>query len=247
VLQALHLRPSRLLLVTALIVLVTPAAFAQTAVSAASTPQAADPAAKPPEFDVVSIRPNKDGAQMSGNGVVRMTSAAMSPPDGFKATNVSLKMLVATAYGIKPDQITGGADWVDSTHYDINAKVVAPDPADFHPLTSTQRNLMLRSLLADRFKLVVHNETKEAPTYELVVAKNGPKLQEAKPVQTTGADGKARGAMVTMRSGQFTGQAMQMAALVYTLSNQLGRPVVDKTHRKVRHRLALVSRPAPRQ
>jgi uncharacterized protein (TIGR03435 family) len=215
-----------ILLATSMLVLTVPTARAQTAPLAASAPQTADAAAKALAFDVISIRPNKDNAQMSGNGTFRMRFGIGNPPDGYSATNVTLKNLIASAYGVKYNLISGGPDWIAFTGYNIEAKVVAADPASFHPLTSTQRNLMLRSLLADRFKLVVHPETKELPIYELVIAKNGPKLQETKPGDTT--NGLSAG-MITMRPGQFTGHALPLTSLIDNLAMQLHSPVVDKT------------------
>jgi uncharacterized protein (TIGR03435 family) len=212
-----------LILAVVLIALTSPAAFAQTAPPAASAPPTDATAAKAPAFDVISIRPNKDNAQMSGDGTIRMRVGSRNLPDGYSASNIALKMLLANAYGVKPDQITGGPGWIDSDHFDIEAKVVAANGATPQPLTREQSNLMLRSLLADRFKLVVHNETKEAPIYELVIAKNGSKLQESKPEESTGRNS------VIFGSGRFTGHAMQLGSLISILSNQLHRPIVDKT------------------
>ncbi len=211
-------------------------ALAARAQSASPAPQSTDATAKAPAFDVISIRPNKDNAQMSGNGTFRMRTVSRTTPDGFSASNVTLKTLLTSAYGVKYDRISGGPGWTDSDHFDIEAKVVAADGATPHPLTREQSNLMLRSLLADRFKLVVHNETKELPIYELVIAKGGSKLQEAKPGDsnpngTKGPDAVARAGMIVMnmRPGQLKDPAMQLAALISWLSGQLGRPVVDKT------------------
>ena len=80
---------------------------------------------------------------------------------------------------------------------------------------------MLRTLLADRFKLVVHREAKEMPVYTLVVGKNGSKMQEAKEGEKTFANVVGPGHLV------FTG--MNMLGLVITLSNTLGNPIIDKT------------------
>jgi len=215
-------RRSLLLLAACLLALAAPAALAQTAPAAASQP--ADTTAKLPAFDVVSIRPHKDSTQPgSGGGTVSFSRriGIRTTPDGFSASSLDLKSLIAIAYGVKPDQVSGGPGWVDSDRYDIEAKVVAANGSTPQPLTHEQSNLMLRSLLADRFKLVVHNETKEVPIYELVVAKNGPKLQPAKPDQPT--------RMTIGSSGKATMEADQISALVYQLSLQVGRPVVDKT------------------
>lgn len=180
---------------------------------------------KIPVFDVVSIKPNK-----SASGMVRV----MSKPDGYAATNVSLSSLIQRAYGVKEDQISGIPGWAESARFDIDAKVAGSDVPDLQKMKNEDRGLLLQPLLADRFKLTIHHETKVLPIYELVVAKGGPKLKEA----TTGdkysdgikgPDGVSRAGMMMMRPGQFTGQGIPLASLANQLSQQLHRTVVDKT------------------
>jgi uncharacterized protein (TIGR03435 family) len=86
---------------------------------------------------------------------------------------MSLKELIVTAYDVKPFQISGGPDFLNdaSVRWDIVAKM--PDGA-----TTDQAPKMLQALLAERFKLALHRETKELPVMALVVAGGGPKLQE---------------------------------------------------------------------
>jgi uncharacterized protein (TIGR03435 family) len=93
---------------------------------------------------------------------------------------------------------------------------------------------MLQPLLAERFKLKAHTETKQLPVYELIVAKGGPKLKEATPGDTyangfKGPDGVGRGGMMRMGRGQLTGQGVPITTLTNLLSQQLQRTVVDKT------------------
>ncbi len=83
---------------------------------------------------------------------------------------------------------------------------------------SEQRRLMLRALLADRFKLKVHQETKILPLYQLVIAKGGPKLKESHASKTT-----------TNGIGRLTAQRMTMASLTRILTVVTDRLVVDKT------------------
>jgi uncharacterized protein (TIGR03435 family) len=111
-------------------------------------------------------------------------------------------------------------------------------------LSQAQRVLaqqqMLQALLADRFQLTVHRETKEGTIYTLVVAKGGPKLQEAKPGDTypngvTYPDGTHAGAGSMSGSqvtGDLTAQAVPIARLVQSLIQMLGHPVSDKTELK---------------
>jgi uncharacterized protein (TIGR03435 family) len=177
-----------------------------------------------PAFEVVSIKPNK-----SASGMVR----TMFKPDGYAATNVSLNMLIQAAYGIKEDQISGAPSWADSARYDIDAKVAGPDVPDLQKMKNEDRGVLLQPLLSERFKLAIHRETKVLPIYELVVAKNGPKLKEATPGDTSsdgikGAYGVPRAGMM-MRPGQLTGQGIPMTFLANQLSRQLHRTVIDKT------------------
>jgi uncharacterized protein (TIGR03435 family) len=180
---------------------------------------------KLPAFDVVSIKPNK-----SGGGMIRV----MNRPDGYSASNISLKILIQAAYGIREDLISGAPGWVDSARYDIDAKVDGADVEALKKLTPEQRRLILQPLLADRFRLKVHTETKQLPVYELVVAKGGSKLKEAIVGDIyangiKGPDGVGRGGMVRMGRGQLTAQGVPMSSVVNMLSQQLHRTVIDKT------------------
>ena len=89
----------------------------------------------------------------------------------FTATNAELSMLVMRAYGIQYDQLRGPA-WMDTTQFDVVANVPAGTTAE-------QLRKMLQNLLAERFRLQVHHETRVTPVYELTVAKDGPKLKAA--------------------------------------------------------------------
>lgn len=198
------------------------------------------PSVKPLAFDVISIKPDKDNTGLSGqtaNGEHIMSNRVMirTPPDGFTASNINVRMLIATAYAIKDDLIIGGPDWISSTGYDVDAKVTSFDPPEARQLTREQRNQMLQSLLADRFGLIVHNETKDAPIYELTIAKGGPKLHEATPGDTypngpKGPDGVSHPGMMMMTGqGKLAAQAVPISNLADMLARQLHRTVVDKT------------------
>jgi uncharacterized protein (TIGR03435 family) len=191
-----------------------------------ATPQTANPSAHLPAYDVASIKPGK-----SGDG-----STLLYRLDGLTATGLPLKFLIKEAYGIEEDQISGAPNWVNSETYDIEAKVDGADAAELARLSADQRKLMLQSFLGERFKLKIHWETKQLPILALVIAKNGPKLQEAKPGDTypngiKGPDGKPEGhaGPMTWGRGRLTGQGIEIAALVAPLTQQLGRIVQDKT------------------
>src|SRR3984885_8506237 len=213
----------RWLLLAGSIVGATPSVWGQGAVppnGAAATQDVALPA-----FDVVSIKQNK-----SGSGMVRM----MTRSDGYSATNVSLKMLLQGAYGIREDLMSGLPNWVESTRYDIDAKVADSDVDALKKLSPEQRRSMLKPVLVDRFKLKVHTETKQLPVYELVVVKGGSKLKDATPGDTyangiKGPYGTAHAGMRRWGRGQLRGQGLPIASLVNMLSQQLQRTVIDKT------------------
>jgi bla regulator protein BlaR1 len=182
-----------------------------------------------PVYEVASIKPDK-----SGNDMIRM----MARPDGFTGTNITLQMLIRNAYGVEDNQISGAPSWLNSEKYDIEAKMDSSVADELRKLDEDQRRLerrrMLQALLADRFKLTLHRETKELPVYSLVIAKNGPKLQEAKADDTypngiKGFDGRGTAGMMRMGRGELTGQGLPMGSLVRLLTQQLGRTVLDKT------------------
>jgi uncharacterized protein (TIGR03435 family) len=109
-----------------------------------------------PAFEVASVKPSNPDA-----GGLRV----LPPVAGrFTASNVSLRDLVAIAYGLFEFQIAGGPGWLTSRRFDIQAKSEAP------VATIDAMRPMLETLLADRFQLKVHRETREMPVYALVVA-----------------------------------------------------------------------------
>ncbi|MGD0221945.1 MAG: M56 and DUF3738 domain-containing protein [Terriglobia bacterium] len=200
-------------------------------VRAQSTPT---PEAPAPSFEVASIKPNKPDA--SG----RMMVAIQFAPGRFTTTGATLKQLIALAYDVRDTQVSGGPGWTDSERYDIDAKEADADVARFEKLPPDQRRqqhqMLVQGLLADRFKLRLRHESKESMVYALVVAKNGPKLHEAKPGDTypngiKGPDGRPLGGpqMMRMDLGEVEGQGLAIEALARLLSRQLGREVVDKT------------------
>lgn len=188
-------------------------------------PDVADPSVTPPAYDVVSVKPNK-----SGSGGIRI----MMPPDGYSANNIPLKFFISGTYGIREDLISGLPGWAESAQYDITAKVAEADVPTLKKLTRDQRNDMLKPVLADRFKLQAHVETKNLPVYELVLSKGGSKLHEAVPGDTYANAPKVNGnapraGMMMMMPGGITGMAMPIASLINILSRQLKRTIVDKT------------------
>ena len=119
-----------------------------------------------PAFEAASIKPNKSGSPL----------LMMQPQPGgrFAATNVTLGMLIRNAYQLPAFRILGGSNWMESDRFDVAAKATDDPPQE-------QIRLMLQKLLAERFKLSVHNETRQQPVFELVVARRdgrrGPQLR----------------------------------------------------------------------
>jgi uncharacterized protein (TIGR03435 family) len=182
--------------------------------------------ANPPTYDVASIKPSKAADE----------TTLLFRPGAFSAKGMTLKSLLKEAYGIQDDQISGAPKWVSSQTYDIEAKVDGVDAATLEKLSDDQFKGMFRSFLRDRFQLKVHWETKELPVLALVVAKGGPKLQQAKPGDTypdgiKGPDGKPAGhaGMLMWGRGRLTGQGIPIGNLVPPLTQELGRIVEDKT------------------
>jgi uncharacterized protein (TIGR03435 family) len=167
---------------------------------------------------VASIKPNN-----SNSPVYFKTE-----PGGrrFIGRNMTTKFLIEIAYQIKDFQITGEPSWISSQGFDIEAV------AESHA-TAYQMQLMAQSLLADKFKLTFHLQTKEASIYALVTGKNGLKLKLS-PDQTpwTGDhpdDPGTTGANMDIRAGSLTGDSIPMAMFVNFLSMQVGRTVINKT------------------
>jgi uncharacterized protein (TIGR03435 family) len=183
-------------------------------------------------FESASIKPHKS------SGAVEMSRISFTPY-GFTATNVTLQTLIRDVYRVQESQIAGPADLLNSDRYDIEARMeksVADELRKLDPYQSLpERQRMLQSLLADRFKLTLHRESKELPVYALAIAENGPKLQEAQPGDTyangiKGPNGRPGGpGNIRIGRDTLTGQALSMADFVRALSDQLGRPVLDKT------------------
>lgn len=187
--------------------------------------QPGTPPAKVPEFAVTSIKPDKSGTMM-----VRI----MFQPDGFSATNVSLKQLILLTWGVNEDRISGAPSWSEHANYDIEAKVDGADVPALKNLTLDQRREMVRKLLEDRFGLRFHEETKDLPVYALVVAKGGPKLKEAKagdnyPNGMKLPDSKGGAGMMRFDGKQVTAQGVPISNLTLFLSRQTRRTVIDKT------------------
>jgi uncharacterized protein (TIGR03435 family) len=221
------------------------------ALLAQTAPQA--PAA-PQSFEVASVKPSNPNP----TGPLGATPMILPALGRLTAQNVTLRMLVMTAYNRQPFQIVGGTPWWNSNKFDITAK------AEDGSATLDQMRTMLQGLLADRFKLKAHTETREVPIYELVLARGdkkfGPKMKAStdtcpdfKEQQQKMLEAIAKGGVGALQSmlgkpGENKPCAMtqipptpdnpslgfkatgQSLELLVTLLTQLsGRPVIDKT------------------
>jgi uncharacterized protein (TIGR03435 family) len=178
----------------------------------------ADLPAKFREFDVASVKPSK-----ATSNFFRMSFT----PDGVKIENGSLLMVIRAAYGLfnsLDDKFLNIPGWAKTEKFDVEAKVSPADVEEYKKLTMAQRQLMMQALLADRFKLQAHRETKEQPVYQLQVMKSGSKLREAKP----GEGNEAGGSMKRSRD-QLEGTGVMMSQLVSALTQTVSRTVMDKT------------------
>jgi uncharacterized protein (TIGR03435 family) len=182
-----------------------------------------------PTFEVASVKPSKGG----GGPYNRIL------PGRLLVTYSSLRDLIAFAYGVRTDQIAEGSSWIVSDHYDIEAKAAG------NVAGSQIAGAMLQALLEDRFKLMLHRETRQLPVYELTALKNGLKLQPTKegscapfssdspPLPAT-AD-TPRVPFCGPRTGRngvnwvLNGQGVVMEAFAGILSFHLNKTVLDRT------------------
>ena len=188
-------------------------------------------------FEVASIKPNK--APLS------MITANQEPGGRFVATNQSVKDLIGLAYKIRDSQIIGGPAWLGTDRFDINARADRELPP-FNPTESGPLEQMLQSLLADRFKLVAHRETRELPIFALVMARSdgrpGEKLRPSstdcasvfadraragQPGPLVAGDRPTCGMVVSPWSIRIGGGPLSQLTMV--LTNMTNRFVVDRT------------------
>lgn len=171
-------------------------------------------------FDVISIKAAKPGATGSHS---HFNNAL------YTAGNVTLSEIIQfNAYGVPASRIIGIPPELDKVAFDIQAKVDPSEFARIQALPDNQRTeqsqQLIRQLLADRFKLVLHTETRELPVYALVVTKGSSKLQPAKDPDRDSTSSS---------TGQLKAEGANMARLANSLtrisSAELGRIVIDKT------------------
>lgn len=194
-------------------------------------------AASAPAFEVASIKL----APPAGATRTLMTGGPGSiSPGQFRCLSMSLRPLLLSAYSLMPYQLDGPAKLLDGAKYDIVAKI--PPGA-----TTEDIDVMLQGLLAERFGLAVHWETREHSAYELVIAKGGLRMKEAAPPSADGRpadnlpfprkDGwlvlpAGKPSMVsTTRNGitRLSARMLTAADLARRMERRIDRPIIDKT------------------
>jgi uncharacterized protein (TIGR03435 family) len=182
-------------------------------------------------FEVASVKPNKVDDPRQGQ-------AEFLPGGGFSAVNINLYAYIAGAYDIplQSVRLSGGPDWIRSERFDIRGtagKGIVPPGTPAHARMEKTR-LMLQALLADRFHLRMRRETREVPSYLVVVGKGGPKISKL-PIeeQDCRTDPESTGVPChDFNGGQGRGlhaKAATMTDLVEFVSNWTDRPMLDQT------------------
>ena len=203
----------------------------------AQTPAQADAT---PKFEVASVRSNTSGDNKMSNQIL--------PGGRYNAVNIPPRLLIMNAYGLQEQQLVGAPPWITSERFDIVAKaegeIGPPVSRDGGP---SQMQLMIRSLLEERFKLKVHREPREVPIYSLVLARpdgrlgNGLKVsavdcealmaarRKGGPPPEPPKPGERPQCGARVGFGELTAGGQPLLELISLLSATVGRSVVDRT------------------
>jgi uncharacterized protein (TIGR03435 family) len=205
-----------------------------------------------PSFEVATIKLNTalQGGSRQGD----------QPGGRFSATRVTLRSLIGFAKYPGGGSVLGGPTWMDSDLWDVEAKAAEGSIQPRSRLLDLNApagaiQLMVQSLLEDRFQLKIHSETRELPVYELTVAKGGPKAKLAEDqsppmMPEPGAPplpaGTVPRGLMRMGRGDFEDSAISIDSLASALAAlYLGRPVIDKTGLKGFYDIKLQWTPDP--
>src|SRR5262245_21874663 len=192
-----------------------------------------------PAFEVASVKPNKSGDARMMIG--------MQPGGRITMTNVPVRQLIRLAFRLQESQIVGGPPWMGSDRFDIVAKAEGNPGPD-------QQMLMVKSLLAERFRLQTHEESREQPIFALMLARTdrqlGPKLTPAaidcqagrgrgrmagpppngppgRPPSGAGGDRMQCG--IQIGPGRFSAGGMPISQMATSLGPLVNRYVIDRT------------------
>jgi uncharacterized protein (TIGR03435 family) len=187
-----------------------------------------------PAFEVASIKPNPSRTGIRGHGF---------PGDRFEARNVPVRDLIMVGFGepgrLVPESLmSGGPSWIDTDRFDVTAKVGRESQNSV-----AEKQMMLRRLLAERFKLVVHTQRTNSPIYTLVLASaNGEVGRQLRRSDSDCDNGDAgavpppvprgqerRCILYIVPSGTLIARGQTMSAFAYALTRTVGRVVMDQT------------------
>jgi uncharacterized protein (TIGR03435 family) len=180
-----------------------------------------------PAFDVTSVKATPASAGREGGGRMGFGFGGgrgniQVGPASLTMRNVTLKNAIRWAYQVTEYQVSG-PDWLDSAHFEIMGKSAAP-------ASEEQLQLMMQTLLADRFKLAFHRQSKEFQVYVLVPGKNGTKLQESKTDGETSIQPQQASMTIAVAH-------MPLSQMIDMLTPILGAPVIDRTGLKGKYDL----------
>jgi uncharacterized protein (TIGR03435 family) len=201
--------------------------------------QTASPTEATASFEVASVRPN-------ASGDARM-SARTLPGGRYEAINIPPRLLIINSYGLQPQQLVGAPDWISTERFDIVAKAAGdlePPPSRDQP---SRLQVMIRSLLAERFKLKIHRESRQVDVYALVAARDdgklGPDLRPSAvdcqaltaarrgggPPPEPVKPGERPQCGARLLAGELIAGGQPLLELVSMLAETVGRGVVDRT------------------
>ncbi len=170
-----------------------------------------------PPYDVASVKQNKS-ADQSANMTIR--------DNVFTATNMPLSSILEFAYDVRSDQVAGLSGPVSSARFDIEAKVVPPPGVPMPKLTDTVLQAMIIPLLADRFNLKAHLQSKTMPVYNLVVDHGGPKFKLTEDDDQTNSSVNMN---ASNSDNTLSAKDATMSDIAAALSDEVHRQVIDKT------------------
>jgi uncharacterized protein (TIGR03435 family) len=206
--------------------------------TATTVAQSPAPADDEPTFEVASVRPNSSPDN-------KMVISAQ-PGGRFTAINVPAAVLIRSAYRLQEFQLVGGPEWISNEKFDVIAKADREFPVPIPGGPPSPAQLMLRSLLRERFNLVVRRETREMPIYAMVRGREDGKLGVELSPSTTdcealGAARQGGGApqlpkpgerpvcSIRMGFGELAGGGFPLSSLASALVQTVQRTVVDRT------------------
>ncbi len=197
----------------------------QTGSAQTTAPSPDDPRFAAFVYDVVSIKPHKDDPNARS-----IWMGMQNETDGVTMRRVGVEMMLSAAFGNQYSKFSRLPNWASSESYDVDAKM-EPEVADaFQKLSPADQKIarrhMMQAFVREYLKAAVHIETNEVASYDLVIAKNGPKLKE---VTDPAIPDRGFSVMGSKSGTVLEAHATQIATLLGQVSYEAGRPVFDKT------------------